>query len=304
MQSVIYLLVFAIATAIVASESELVCEQNIEAVINEINLEKKNNAFIEIKLTSCNRVGKYSVKNKVLIIFGLDDKYNMILSDLVNLNFNSRDPKTNSYGLFTIGNSGDNMNLYRNLKYEQNGLHGISLLDIEDDLSILRNKFILNSTIIEMVKESLDDFVVHSNIQVNDQKCEAFTSFYINPIPGILIQSNEYSVSRCIKCPYSQTQCDRKGYFQTDTPTPGRENKCINVLRILRPIDGECLAGDDDCKVVINEINTGSPEKMKKMDFIELQAYCKSKKKVSLQGYKIIGISAGTGKCYNTSLYL
>lgn len=55
--------------------------------------------------------------------------------------------------------------------------------------------------------------------------------------------------------------------------------------------------GDKVCNVLINELNTGSPGVVHKMDFIELFVYCtrKSKSK-SLQGYKLIGISAGSGR--------
>lgn len=51
----------------------------------------------------------------------------------------------------------------------------------------------------------------------------------------------------------------------------------------------------ENCKVVINEVNTGSPERLKKKDFIELKMICTddSKAKKKLQGYKLVGISAG-----------
>lgn len=57
-----------------------------------------------------------------------------------------------------------------------------------------------------------------------------------------------------------------------------------------------------NCKLVINEVNTGSPENMRQNDFIELKALCDvpHPKKKSLQGYKIIGLSTGTGKSSNT----
>lgn len=51
-----------------------------------------------------------------------------------------------------------------------------------------------------------------------------------------------------------------------------------------------------DCKLVINEINTGSVGTIKNNDFIELKMLCTSEKKINtLQGYKIIGISVGPG---------
>lgn len=54
------------------------------------------------------------------------------------------------------------------------------------------------------------------------------------------------------------------------------------------------LFGEENCAVLINEINTGNPEKIKKTDFIELRLQCDepNPKSVSLQGFKIIGISA------------
>lgn len=61
---------------------------------------------------------------------------------------------------------------------------------------------------------------------------------------------------------------------------------------------------DESCTLLINEVNTGSPERFKKTDFIELKMICDSDnskpKTKSLQGYKIIGMSAGAGKSENT----
>lgn len=54
--------------------------------------------------------------------------------------------------------------------------------------------------------------------------------------------------------------------------------------------------GENKCNVVINEINTGNFENLKKSDFIELKLQCESDspKSTSLQGYKLIGISTDT----------
>lgn len=51
------------------------------------------------------------------------------------------------------------------------------------------------------------------------------------------------------------------------------------------------------CDIVINELNTGSPGILQNMDFIELFVICNTQiTSGSLQGYKLIGISAGSGK--------
>lgn len=55
-------------------------------------------------------------------------------------------------------------------------------------------------------------------------------------------------------------------------------------------------ANDNDCTLLLNELNTGSPGAVKNKDFIELEAMCENERRLdSLQGYKIIGISAGVG---------
>lgn len=49
-----------------------------------------------------------------------------------------------------------------------------------------------------------------------------------------------------------------------------------------------------DCSLLINEINVATPETIKNRDFIELKMKCSTPRKSdSLQGYKILGISAG-----------
>lgn len=64
--------------------------------------------------------------------------------------------------------------------------------------------------------------------------------------------------------------------------------------------------GDESCNLLINEVNTGSPEHFKKTDFIELKMICESddsKPRIkSLQGYKMIGISISAGKSENAQL--
>lgn len=52
----------------------------------------------------------------------------------------------------------------------------------------------------------------------------------------------------------------------------------------------------EDCDFVINEVNTGSSERFEKIEFIELKMICDSEhpKTKTLQGYKLIGISADT----------
>lgn len=56
-----------------------------------------------------------------------------------------------------------------------------------------------------------------------------------------------------------------------------------------------------DCNLVINEVNTGSPVRLAKNDFIEFKMFCDSETKTkNLQGYKLIGLSAGEGVSANT----
>ena len=54
---------------------------------------------------------------------------------------------------------------------------------------------------------------------------------------------------------------------------------------------------NERCKVLINELTAGSPGILQKTDFIELFTDClkREKKNKSLQEYKLIGISAGSG---------
>lgn len=56
------------------------------------------------------------------------------------------------------------------------------------------------------------------------------------------------------------------------------------------------LFGESECAMLINEINTGTPESMRKSDFIELKMICDQDrpKTTSLQGFKLIGISTDT----------
>lgn len=57
------------------------------------------------------------------------------------------------------------------------------------------------------------------------------------------------------------------------------------------------LVASENCNLVLNEVNTGSPDRFRKKDFIELKMLCdpdtSTPKIKHLQGYKIIGISAG-----------
>lgn len=71
---------------------------------------------------------------------------------------------------------------------------------------------------------------------------------------------------------------------------------CVFIFAFVVICVGLKISGED-CDLVINEVNTGSPERLKKKDFIELKMICDSEqpKSKSLQGYKIIGISADSG---------
>lgn len=49
---------------------------------------------------------------------------------------------------------------------------------------------------------------------------------------------------------------------------------------------------EDNCNLLINEINTNSPKVLKNLEFIELKMQCTNKRKSdSMQGFKVIGIS-------------
>lgn len=54
------------------------------------------------------------------------------------------------------------------------------------------------------------------------------------------------------------------------------------------------VVASEECNLLLNEINTGTPKNFKNRDFIELKIACENEIKLnSLQGYKIIGISIG-----------
>lgn len=66
------------------------------------------------------------------------------------------------------------------------------------------------------------------------------------------------------------------------------------LVQIMCQGDDKSDVNDDECKLLINEINMGSPSHLKTQDFVELKMTCHSERKSnSLQGYKVIGISAG-----------
>lgn len=54
------------------------------------------------------------------------------------------------------------------------------------------------------------------------------------------------------------------------------------------------IESNNECRLVINEINTANPGIVKNQDFIELKMMCSEQRKSdSLQGFKVLGISAG-----------
>lgn len=66
------------------------------------------------------------------------------------------------------------------------------------------------------------------------------------------------------------------------------------LVQIMCQGDDKSDVNDDECKLLINEINMGFPSHLKTQDFVELKMTCHSERKSnSLQGYKVIGISAG-----------
>lgn len=69
------------------------------------------------------------------------------------------------------------------------------------------------------------------------------------------------------------------------------------ALVLLVPFFGKNLfkVWGNECKLLVNEINADSPTDIKKTDFLEFVSYCNGVKKgISLQGYKVIGITTGT----------
>lgn len=55
-------------------------------------------------------------------------------------------------------------------------------------------------------------------------------------------------------------------------------------------------ASDDSCNLLINEINTVDSSNIQSNEFIELKLICEDgQRKDSLQGFKVIGITAGLG---------
>lgn len=157
----------------------------------------------------------------------------------------------------------------------------------------------------------LVDFIVHG-IRGPHRNCDIFS--YFDPREKLLIEFNndvelqDYSLSRCVLNDKSSNGFYPDG-FQLVLSTPGAPNSCnenqlVNQVFHLFdcneiPLDNaqsDNVNEDRQCTVLINELNTGSPGILHNMDFIELFAQCKSKKNPrSLQGYKLIGISAGSG---------
>lgn len=79
---------------------------------------------------------------------------------------------------------------------------------------------------------------------------------------------------------------------------------CVFILLIFSAVNvfsEECLGIPSDetltetCTVILNEINIDTPSKVKNKDFIEIRSFCNGMpKSISLQGYKIIGMTTGT----------
>lgn len=157
----------------------------------------------------------------------------------------------------------------------------------------------------------LIDFIVHG-IGGPYKNCDIFS--YFQQSEKLLIEFVydmdlvDYSLSRCASFDNSSSFCP--DCFKMTMPTPGALNSCskelVNVGFYLfdcntNPLESENVDDDDDdrCTVLINELNTGSPGILHNKDFIELFADCTNKKKksnsLSLQGYKLIGISTGSG---------
>lgn len=76
-----------------------------------------------------------------------------------------------------------------------------------------------------------------------------------------------------------------------------RKKAFYDILFIVIAIFIASVQCQNDCNLVINEINTRSPTMLKNQDFIELKMLCGSARKSdSLQGFKVIGISTGFDK--------
>lgn len=168
--------------------------------------------------------------------------------------------------------------------------------------------------LLQRLKHLMVDFIVHG-IGGPYTNCDIFSIF--DPRKKMLIEFHDdlnklkdYSLSRCVSHDESFQGFHPDG-FHVVLPTPGTPNSCdqkplINQVYHLFDCEGTTLEmaplenvdADEKCKVFINELNTGSPGVVHKMDFIELSVFdCpKKSKSTSFQGYKLIGISAGSGR--------
>lgn len=64
----------------------------------------------------------------------------------------------------------------------------------------------------------------------------------------------------------------------------------INIITAYSNVTGMDNVLEDDCRLIINEINVDDPSKPEKREYIELSTNCASEK--SLRGFKLLGLSA------------
>lgn len=296
--------------------------------INEIAFGVPANAFLELSLEP--RDLNCSWSGLRLLIFSEDfiDKIQFLaISDVIILD----NVTANEHGLFLIGEA-NNSQLHHQFKCDKDSLHGVALLqrvDLVDSIYMdellieLANNWTRNSDhtphfeefdrdVLNGIKQMLVDFIVHG-VALPGRGCSFFG--YFDPQRKLLMEFDErmkhfnnYSLCRC-------APVDDSFYpngFQLLPSTPGDPNACsetkLNQQYYIidckeNPLEKnysqpENLKEGQPCRVFINELNTGSPGIVQNQDFIELFVYCSrpsKKNKKSLQGYKLIGISAGSG---------
>lgn len=328
-KKVLFLLVLAIQLSSIANKN--LCQVK----FNEIKLHDPKNAFIELSITQELDCDWHSVRLVIFNEDFIDPKQFFTISDVIildNATFNEHGLLT--IGQANISHLHHQFNYDKNIlhglallrkvnlthsvymdqlllslasNWSKNPDHDPYLVYIGEDLNALN-----------IIKQMLVDFIVHG-VAEPELRCGFMTHF--DPKKEVYLEFEKtrtyfqnYSISWC----FSQNISYHRDGFELILSTPGAPNICnestlnVNTAYILfqckeTSIDNtqledsttqlEDLDADEECKIFINELNTGSPGTLQNMDFIELFIYCTRKnKKKSLQGYKLIGISAGSGR--------
>lgn len=93
-------------------------------LISEVNLKNRDIAFIEVSFDKC---GIINISGLRLLILQEKSGKNLTISDIIRLD----DISTNEHGLLTIGPVKNE--LYHQFKYDPELLHGLALLEYNDD---------------------------------------------------------------------------------------------------------------------------------------------------------------------------